>query len=145
MSQPERKRAFSQAFEHPATPAHQTKVPKITTPTPLETEGKENASPPDQNHDTTHASPSPANVYHPPGITPHQPQQATSLPLRGVPLRELAELPSSGGLLRPRMTLGDNEPPVGSGAAGDWESAPFTIWEDEDIVMEKLSLGDAEE
>jgi hypothetical protein len=131
-SKTERKRSLSTAFEHPTTPAREAKTNKIGTPA---SNTKENDH---QGQDVDMESP--AKVCQPPGITPHQRQPATSLPLRGVPLQQLVEVLSSGMVFRPKITLGEDVE-EGLEVEGQWEAAPFAIWEDVDVVAERLSLG----
>jgi hypothetical protein len=130
MSTFERKRSLSAAFEHPASPARKAKTTKIASPA---SKNKENEAPPPQDHGVEAAS-SPVNV----NFAPHIPASPMS---RGIPLQELTEIPSSGGLLRPKMTLDDDDS-VDHEAV--WEPTPFVIWEDVDVAVERMSFEDEE-
>lgn len=112
----ERKRSLSTAFEHPAPPPRETKVNRIGTPA---SDNKENDR-------------------------QEQHVKTATLPGRGAPLQELVEIPSSGGVLRPKMTLGEDAS-VACEVEGQWQSAPFEIWEDVDVVAERLALGGGRE
>jgi len=133
MSNIERKRAYSAAFERPATPTgHQPKAQRTLTPSSVADVNAaindENKNPADQSRDVAMSD---AHA------------KASSLPLRGTALQELVEIPASGGQLRPKLTLGDDDDSVDG--AGAWEPAPFTIYEDPDAAMVRLSLGRGEE
>ena len=127
MSNTSRKRAFSTAFERPATPsAHQTKAVRTLSVSALADEltiNDENADPAGCSQD--------GNI----------PARESSLPPRGTPLQQLVEISYSDGQFRPKITLGDDDMMDDGGA---WESTPFVIYEDPDVVMKRLALGGEE-
>jgi len=128
-SKAERKRSLSTAFEHPTTPTRSPKTTKITTPA---SNTKENDP---QGHNVE--MPSLAKVCQPQKRQPTTPSSST----RGVPLQQLVESTLSRGAFRAKITLCDDVMESEEGE-GQWEEAPFVIWEDVDVVAERMSLNE---
>lgn len=129
MSKHPRKRAHSTAFEHPFTPTKANfKAKKPLTP------------PSSPRHQAINDENQPPANYS--SDTDMSDEATVSLQTaRGIALQELVEITGSNGKVRPKLTLGD-EP--SEAWEHEWEKTPFRIWEDVDVVAERMGLGEEE-